>query len=256
MKDMTVQTAEQEWKVPDQTDPLLSGLMPLTGASFPPGRCVDYIGTLKDGAEKEIARAEYHYFRGEPETALQLSAKYLASPDMMIRLSASLLYVYSCISLGQTGQAGQVLSQLKNIILEFGVGGGGSFAAKAASFISGTAAVLLHLPFPDNALPICEMMDELPQGLRAFALYVFAHQMYLQGNFDKSVGIVEAALAMGGECYPIPAVYLHLAAVMSYVANKRKEQAEQHLLAAWRIALPDGLIEGFGEHHGLMGGML
>ena len=123
MKDMTVQTAEQEWKVPDQTDPLLSGLMPLTGASFPPGRCVDYIGTLKDGAEKEIARAEYHYFRGEPETALQLSAKYLASPDMMIRLSASLLYVYSCISLGQTGQAGQVLSQLKNIILEFGVGG-------------------------------------------------------------------------------------------------------------------------------------
>ena len=69
-------------------------------------------------------------------------------------------------------------------------------------------------------------MDELPQGLRAFALYVFAHQMYLQGNFDKSVGIVEAALAMGGGCYPIPAVYLHLAAVMSYVANKRKEQAE------------------------------
>lgn len=254
MKDMTVQTAEQEWKVPDQTESLLSGLMPLTGASFSPGRCVDYINTLKDGAEKEIARAEYHYFRGEPETALQLSAKYLASPDMMIRLSASLLYVYSCISLGQTGQAGLVLSQLRNIGQKSGEDG--SFPAKAAAFISGTAAVLLHLPIPESALPIWEAVDELPQGLRALALYVFAHQMYLQGNFDKSIGIVEAALAMGGKCYPIPAVYLHLTGVMSYAANRQKEQAKRHLLAAWRIALPDGLIEGFGEHHGLMGGML
>ena len=29
-----------------------------------------------------------------------------------------------------------------------------------------------------------------------------------------------------------------------------------HLLAAWDLARPDGLIEPFGEHHGLLGGML
>ena len=32
--------------------------------------------------------------------------------------------------------------------------------------------------------------------------------------------------------------------------------AERHLLDAWELAHPDDLIEGFGEHHGLLGGML
>ena len=37
---------------------------------------------------------------------------------------------------------------------------------------------------------------------------------------------------------------------------KKTEQARRHLLAAWELARPDDLIEPFGEHHGLLGGML
>ena len=71
------------------------------------------------------------------------------------------------------------------------------------------------------------------------------------------IGIAEAALGMGDtERYPIPAIYLHLVAVMDYMSLKQTEQAQKHLLAAWEIARPDDLIEGFGEHHGLLGGML
>ena len=33
-------------------------------------------------------------------------------------------------------------------------------------------------------------------------------------------------------------------------------EARGHLLAAWGLARPDGLIEPLGEHHGLLGGML
>ena len=36
----------------------------------------------------------------------------------------------------------------------------------------------------------------------------------------------------------------------------KPEQAQAHLLRAWELARPDDLIEGFGEHHGLLGGML
>lgn len=61
---------------------------------------------------------------------------------------------------------------------------------------------------------------------------------------------------MGAEQYPIPAIYLHLIAVMDYINQKKQEQAQAHLLAAWALARPDDLIEGFGEHHGLLGGML
>ena len=68
--------------------------------------------------------------------------------------------------------------------------------------------------------------------------------------------MVEATLAMGAGRYPIPAIYLHLMAVMDYMSLKETEKARSHLLAAWELARPDDLIEGLGEHHGLLGGML
>ena len=61
---------------------------------------------------------------------------------------------------------------------------------------------------------------------------------------------------MGASYYPIPAIYLHLIAVMDYMSMKQTDRAEAHLLKAWEIARPDDLIAGFGEHHGLLGAML
>ena len=124
------------------------------------------------------------------------------------------------------------------------------------AFIAAAAAVLLHLPMPEEMPSVQEFAPLLPFGLRAFALYVEAHYLYLQKNYEKSIGIIESALTMGAEQYPIPAIYLHLAAVMDYMSLKQIEMAERHLMAAWELARPDDLIEGFGEHHGLLGGML
>ena len=41
---------------------------------------------------------------------------------------------------------------------------------------------------------------------------------------------------MGGEEYPIPAIYLHLVAVMDYMSLREREKAECHMLAAWEKA--------------------
>ena len=106
------------------------------------------------------------------------------------------------------------------------------------------------MPEVESFLPL------LPPGLRAFALYVQAHYLYLKEEYARSAGIVEATLAMGAANYPIPAIYLHLVAVMDYMSLKQPDRAEVHLLTAWEIARPDDLIEGFGEHHGLLGAML
>ena len=76
----------------------------------------------------------------------------------------------------------------------------------------------------------------MPQGLGAFAVYIQAHYLYLKQEYDHSAGIVEATLAMGASAYPIPAIYLHLVAVMDYMSLKQPEQAERHLLAAWALA--------------------
>lgn len=117
-------------------------------------------------------------------------------------------------------------------------------------------AVLLHLPLPEGLPDTQDFLPLLPQGLRAFALYIQAHYLYLKGEYGPSAGLVEGALSMGAAAYPIPALYLHLVAVMDYMSLKQTQAARAHLLAAWALAQPDDLIEGFGEHHGLLGGML
>ena len=67
----------------------------------------------------------------------------------------------------------------------------------------------------------------LPPGLRAFALYVQAHYLYLKEDYARSAGIVEATLAMGAAKYPIPAIYLHLVLVMDYISSHKTEMAER-----------------------------
>ena len=112
------------------------------------------------------------------------------------------------------------------------------------------------LPLPEGAEALQQHIRFLPPGLRMFALYVQAHYTYLLGDHSKSAGIVEAAFAMQTEVFPIPAIYMHMVAVMDYMSLKQPERAQAHLLASWELAQPDDLIEPFGEHHGLLGGML
>ena len=231
-----------------------TGLLPLLNTPFEPGRCMDYIQAMPEGACRNIALAEYHYFSGQPEQAAQEAELCLMHPDQEIRLSACLLYTYASLSVGQIQRASHTLTQLSRMQ---GKRPAGSPHLKAArEFVAFAAAVLLHLPLPDGLPSLRECLPLLPPGLRAFALYVQAHYLYLQGDYAQSLGMVEATLAMQEPVCPIPAIYLHLVAVMDNMSLRRPEEAQRHLLAAWDLARPDDLIEGFGEHHGLLGGML
>lgn len=229
-------------------------LMPLLNTPFTPGQCLAAVEAMEEGPQRDIALAEYHYFSGQAEAAATEAEHYLASDDREARLSACLLYAYANLSLGRIQQARSALQELNTALAAAGKQSPQMQAASA--FVAATGAVLLHLPLPDGLPEIQRFLPILPPGLRAFALYVYAHYRYLQGDYGPSAGIVEGALAMGAERYPIPAIYLHLVAVMDYMSLKQAEQARKHLLSAWALARPDDLIEGFGEHHGLLGGML
>ena len=196
--------------------------------------------------------AEYHYFKGKPEITAKEMEPYLVSEDMGARLSACLLSAYANLSLGRIQRARFALQELNTALIREK-----SPETEAASaFMAAAGAVLLHLPLPERLPSVHDFLPQLPPGLRAFALYVFAHYRYLQGDYGPSAGIVEGALAMGAQRYPISAIYLHLVAVMDYMSLKQTDRAKRHLLAAWELARPDDLIEGFGEHHGLLGGLL
>ena len=228
-------------------------LLPLMNTPFQPGQCRAAVEAL-EGPLQDIAWAEYHYFTGHPEEAAKEAGRYLTNPDPGLRLSACLLYIYANLSIHQIQHARFALDEVQSF-LATGAERDPRLQA-AGGFVAAASAVLLHLPLPKTLPSTQEFLPLLPTGLRAFALYVKAHYLYLQKNYTQSLGIVETALAMGAEQYPIPAIYLHLMAVMDYMSLKKTEQAQGHLLAAWTIARPDDLIEGFGEHHGLLGAML
>ncbi len=244
--------------VPAETGPdgLLdhTNLMPLMNTAFTPGYCRKTVEDMAPGPQQDIAMAEYHYFSGRPEEAAKEAEAYLTSPDMGARLSACLLYAYANLSIGEIPRARFALGELNASLTAAGEQIPRFGAASA--FVASAGAVLLHLPLPEEMPEAESFLPQLPPGLRAFALYVQAHYLYLKEEYEHSAGIVEAALAMGAASYPIPAIYLHLVAVMDYMSLKQPDRAKAHLLTAWGIAQPDDLIEGFGEHHGLLGAML
>lgn len=228
-------------------------LMPLMNTAFAPGRCLATAERMEPGLQRDIALAEYHYFSGQPEAAAMETERYLKCDDLGARLSACLLFAYANLSLGRIQQARFALHELNTALAD----SNDSPEVRAASaFVAAAGAVLLHLPLPEGLPDIRGFLPLLPPGLRAFALYVYAHFLYLQKEYGASLGLVEGALAMSAGQYPIPAIYLHLVAVMDAMSLKQTDRARSHLLAAWDLARPDDLIEGFGEHHGLLGGML
>ncbi len=230
-----------------------TNLMPLMNKPFSPGECLAAVEAMAVGPQRDIAMAEYHYFSGQPEAAAMETERYLKCDDLGARLSACLLFAYANLSLGRIQQARFALHELNTALAD----SNDSPEVRAASaFVAAAGAVLLHLPLPEGLPDIRRFLPLLPPGLRAFALYVYAHFLYLQKEYGASLGLVEGALAMSAGQYPIPAIYLHLVAVMDAMSLKQTDRARSHLLAAWELARPDDLIEGFGEHHGLLGGML
>ena len=229
-------------------------LMPLMNTAFAPGRCRAAAEAMAAGSQRDIAMAEYHYFTARPEEAARAAEPYLTSADVGAKLSACLLSAYANLSLGRIQRARFALGELNTALSA--VGEQTPELRAAPAFVATAGAVLLHLPLPEELPEMESFLPLLPPGLRAFALYVQAHYLYLRGEYGKSAGVVEATLAMGAEDYLIPAIYLHLVAVMDYMSLKQTDRAQAHLLTAWEAARPDDLLEAFGEHHGLLGAML
>jgi len=232
-------------------------LMPLVNRAFLPGHCLETVQAIADIKERDVAMGEYYYFSGQPEKAAKEMEPYLASEELALRLSACLVYAYANLATGNIRLARHAMTEMERSYAEVMRTPDASPEEKAmVTFVSATAAVLLHLPLKDGRAFDTANLALLPPGLRFFACYVQAHYAYLQGDYSRSIGNVEMALALQPQVYPIPTIYLRLIAVMNYMGLKKSDQAKEQLQLAWEIARPDGLIEPFGEHHGLLGGVL
>ena len=121
--------------------------------------------------------------------------------------------------------------------------------------MASAAHTLLHLPMGDIP-PLSDYIGEFKKGKQLWGAYVLAHRAYLNKEYERSLGIVEACLMTTKEIYPISMIYLNLVAAIDSMNLMQIEQAKRYFMKAWEIAKPDNLIEGIGEHHGLLQGLI
>ncbi len=229
--------------------------MPLINTSFRPGYSGEAIVRMEDADERNLALAEYYFFTGQAQKASDMAAPYLNHEDLALKLSACWLVGYANMTLDQIPAARYALHTLHTAAAKVDEHASDREKALATCMPTG-ANVMLHLPIPKDEKPRKKYIALLQPGLRLFLLYVEAHYAYLGGHYGMAVGIAETALSLENEPYPIPTIYLHLAAAMGYMGARKPELARGHVLEAWEIAQPDHLIEPFAEHHGLLGGLL
>lgn len=229
--------------------------MLLMSSAFPLGRCIEFIESIDDVPQKEMAYAEYYYFSGRHEKAVEYAEMYLNCEDIMLKLSARLIYTFANLSLDRIHSARFGLERLKEYLKEAMLEETDKKTRACCVFVATAAHTLLHIPVGDLP-PLAEYLSEFTKGMQLWGAYVLAHKAYLVKDYQRSLGIVQTCLMTCSKTYPIAMIYLNLVAAMDLINMKETEKAKIYFMKAWEISKPDDLIEGIGEHHGLLQGLI
>ena len=229
--------------------------MLLMSSAFPLGKCIEFIESIDDVPQKEMAYAEYYYFSGRHEKAVEYAEMYLNCEDIMLKLSASLIYTFANLSLDRIHSARFGLERLKEYLKEAMLEETDKKTRACCVFVATAAHTLLHIPVGDLP-PLAEYLSEFTKGMQLWGAYVLAHKAYLVKDYQRSLGIVQTCLMTCSKVYPIAMIYLNLVVAMDLMNLKETDKAKVYFMKVWEISRPDNLIEGIGEHHGLLQGLI
>lgn len=253
----TVEITEHHTDGTDEIYPIQSFRisMPLLNSPYPVGKALEYIEAMTDHDVRNIAMGEYYFFSGQSEKAVSTVAEYQDSHDPALRFSANLIAVFANLAGGHTHLTRFAMHNLQEQVrIGFRTDAPPKIHA-IGIFTATTASVLLHLPIPEIP-PLEEYMRYLPGGLKLYACYILAHKAYLEGDYSRALATADMGIAISSEVFPIAFVYCHIIAAIALMNMKRPKDAMARLEKAWAIAEPDNLLEPFGEHHGLMQGLI
>ena len=130
-----------------------------------------------------------------------------------------------------------------------------SFLRAFNIFTSLVVNTQLHLEVKDIP-PMVDYMKYLDGGLKLFSCYLTAYRAYLDKDYSKSLGIIETALNISQNVFPVAMIYLYLIRAMDYVSLMEIDKAHESIEKAWEFAAPDGMFIPFVEHYSLLQGLV
>lgn len=225
--------------------------MPILSMSLGKGGFAEAVARLDDAEERIVAWAGHHYFRGEAVQTMELAARVFASESAEIRLSARWLHAMAAVGLGDAENCRADFAE----VMREGENAPDDAARAQSEFIRMVAKIYFH----EEDIDISQLMphfSHLSKGARYLALYGRAHALYLHREYHQAIGEVEAATALMQRAYPVPAIYLNIVGAMASNSLARHEDAQRFFDRAWELASPEGYIEPFVEHHGLLQGLV
>ena len=245
-----LQEVMKEMKLSDRV------ILPLVGSAFQPGKAAEAIEKIEDKELAQIAQGEYYFFSAQAEKCVETVKDYLDHDDVMLRLSADMLYTFANLTLGNP-QAAQCTREDVQQCLTRAMQMDAPVNVKAAClFAFYVISIFLHIPPEEGTPPLQQYIPYLPIGQRLFAVSLLAHEIYLKQDYAKAKGVVQGAFLMADGVYPIAMIYLGCVQAMCQINLKEQEEAIQTVRQAWERARFDKFMEPFIEYHGLLHGVL
>ena len=245
-----LQEVMKEMKLSDRV------ILPLVGSAFQPGKAAEAIEKIKDKELAQIAQGEYYFFSAQAEKCVETVKDYLDHDDVMLRLSADMLYTFANLTLGNP-QAAQCTREDVQQCLTRAMQMDAPVNVRAAClFAFYVISIFLHIPPEEGTPPLQQYIPYLPIGQRLFAVSLLAHEIYLKQDYAKAKGVVQGAFLMTDGVYPIAMIYLGCVQAMCQINLKEQEEAIQTVTQAWERARLDKFMEPFIEYHGLLQGVL
>ena len=231
-------------------------ILPLVGSAFQPGKAAEAIEKIEDKELAQIAQGEYYFFSAQAEKCVETVKDYLDHDDVMLRLSADMLYTFANLTLGDS-QAAQHTREDVHQCLTRAMKEDTPVNVKAAClFAFYVISTFLHIPPEEGTPPLQQYIPYLPIGQRLFAVSLLAHEIYLRQDYAKAKGVVQGAFLMADGVYPISMIYLGCVQAMCQINLKEQEEAIQTVTRAWERARADKFMEPFIEYHGLLQGTM
>ncbi len=243
--------------VPSEHNPLVfRQAVPLLSGNFASGKSLEYINSLTDADDRNIALGEYYYYTGNPEKAAEILEPYLISSVPALKYSAQLNCIFINIALGRTHLARFSVDELcKQLYIGFSNPDHPIKEHAVGVLTSHALNVLLHID-TIKAPPLENYIKNLTGGLKLWACYVLSYKAYRHKKYEVALEIADLALALAPDEFPLPVIYCNLLAVISLLGLMRTREAKERFTKLWELIEADGFYEIVGEHYAELMGII